>query len=140
MLEQRHNQKLQRCGFRKHDPFEEFIDANGNGVYDGANGVRDGPGCSVANCLTSKTIWVSLRLVFSGNPVYCDIFAIHAVYDYKRFFPGLHIHAGDENMNWLPSGTTVSISATIGTLSGTTSHTLTDRLSKVTACNLICAD
>ncbi|MEK6725263.1 MAG: hypothetical protein AABY54_01745 [Deltaproteobacteria bacterium] len=112
------------------DPFEEFIDANGNGVYDGANGVWDGPGCSVANCLTSKTIWVSLRLVFSGNPVYCDISPSTPFTITNGSSQAFTFTLGDENMNWLPSGTTVSISATIGTLSGTTSHTLTDRLSK----------
>lgn len=111
------------------EPFEEFVDVNGNGLYNEPNGVWDGPGCSGANCLTSKTIWVSLRLAFSGDPVYCDIspstFTITNSNSQAFTFT-----LGDKNMNWLPSGTTVSISATIGTLSGTTSHTLPDGLSK----------
>lgn len=114
------------------EPFEEFVDVNGNGLYNEPNGVWDGPGCSGTNCLTSKTIWVSLRLVFSGNPVYCDISpsTLPAFTITNGSSQAFTFTLGDENMNWLPSGTTVSISATIGTLSGTTSHTLTDGLSK----------
>jgi Bacterial Ig-like domain (group 1)/Fibronectin type III domain len=46
-------------------PFEEFIDANLNGVYDGPNGVWDGPGCQSTGCLTSKMIWKEIKLVFT---------------------------------------------------------------------------
>lgn len=48
-------------------PFEEFIDTNGNGSYDGPNGKWDGPECKTAGCLTSKMIWKDIRLVMTDR-------------------------------------------------------------------------
>ncbi len=49
------------------EPFEEYIDSNGNGQYDGPNGVWDGPNCPGANCQTSKMIWTDITLQFTDT-------------------------------------------------------------------------
>lgn len=107
------------------DPFEEFIDVNGNGVYDGPNGVWDGPGCTDAGCLTSKMIWTSITLAFTGNGYYCAItpssFAVPN--GGSQSFSAM---VGDINGNRLVSGTTIAVAATVGTLSGQTSHAVPD--------------
>jgi hypothetical protein len=41
------------------DPGEEYFDANGNGRYDGPNGLYD----------SSTTIWTEFRILYSGRPV-----------------------------------------------------------------------
>lgn len=109
------------------DPFEEFIDANGNGVYNGPNGVWDGPGCKGAGCQSSRMIWTTITLAFTGNANRCEItpvnFAIpNAGFQLFRFM------AGDINTNRLVSGTTITVSASKGTLSPTSFPTVLDGL------------
>ena len=112
-------------GIRDTSPFEEYIDASGNGVYDGPNGVWDGPGCSGAGCQSSKMIWTSLTLAFTGNAFVCTIspnpFTITNGTSQSFTFT-----LGDINTNSLVPGTTITVTATIGTLSGQTSYTLPD--------------
>lgn len=106
-------------------PFEEFIDINGNGAYNGPNGVWDGPGCAGANCLTSKVIWTSIILGFTGNAAYCEIspaiFAINSGGSQTFSFM-----VGDVNANMLVGGTTITVAATEGKLAGQTSYTIPD--------------
>jgi len=111
------------------NPFEEYIDANGNGVYNSPNGVWDGPGCSGAGCQTSKIIWTDIPLAFTGNPAFCAIapsssFALGS--GASRAFTFV---VGDANTNSLISGTTIKVTKTglTGTtFSGTTDKTLAD--------------
>ena len=49
-------------------PFELYIDANQNGIFDSTNGKWDGPDCQTAGCEKSKTIWTDTKIVFSGGP------------------------------------------------------------------------
>lgn len=110
------------------DPFEEYIDANGNGSYDGPNGVWDGPGCSGSGCQSSKVIWTSITLVFTGHCYYAEI--APATFDIANgASQSFSFMVGDRNVNRLVSGTTISVLATKGTLSGTTSYTVPDGLS-----------
>ncbi len=107
-------------------PFEEYIDVNGNGSYDGPNGVWDGPGCTGSSCLTSKMIWTSITLAFTGNGYYCAIspssFAVPN--GGSRSFSAM---VGDINANRLVSGTTIAVAVSgAGTLTGQTSHTVPD--------------
>ncbi|MBI4745457.1 MAG: hypothetical protein HY786_02670 [Deltaproteobacteria bacterium] len=112
-------------GVRDTSPFEEYIDVNGNGSYNGPNGVWDGPGCAGSGCLTSKMIWTTITLAFTGNGYYCAIspssFAI--ANGGSQSFSAM---VGDINANRLVSGTTIAVAATLGTLAGQTSHTVPD--------------
>lgn len=111
------------------DPFEEYIDATGNGSYDGPNGVWDGPGCAGTGCQSSKVIWVSITLVFSDNCSYVEI--APATFDIANGgSQSFSIMVGDANVNRLEPETTISVSATKGTLSGTTSYEVPDGLSR----------
>lgn len=109
------------------DPFEEYVDANGNGQYDGPNGVWDGPDCPDSDCQTSKMIWTDITLAFTGDPYYCEIspttFAV-ANGGSQTFY----VMVGDENTNRPVGETTIEVTASLGTLTGTTSHTVPDGL------------
>lgn len=107
------------------DPFEEFIDSNGNGLYDGPNGVWDGPNCIGAGCQTIKMIWTSIRLAFTGNASRCILAGNTTVPDGgARTFS---LMVGDVNTNRLVPGTTISVALSgAGALSGTTSYTVAD--------------
>lgn len=106
-------------------PFEEFIDSNGSGTYTSPNGLWDGPSCATSGCQTSKMIWTSITLAFTGNASYCAItptsFTIANAGSQSFSFM-----VGDINTNHLVSGTTIAITASKGTLSGTTSYTVLD--------------
>jgi adhesin/invasin len=107
------------------NPFEEYIDVNGNGQYDGPNGVWDGPDCTASGCQKSKMIWKGITLAFTGNYTYCKAtpssFSLGSGATQSFSFM-----VGDENTNELISGTTISVTTTVGTLSGRTSYTLID--------------
>lgn len=109
------------------DPFEEYIDINGNSQYDAPNGVWDGPGCSGNGCLSSKMVWTSIRLAFSGNPYYCTIspatFTI--LNGGSQTFKFM---VGDINTSMLVPGTTISVTADKGNLTGQTSFIVADGL------------
>jgi len=106
--------------------FEDFTDANLNGVYDAPNGVWDGPGCSGVNCQQSRLIWMPTLLAFTGNAQYCELSANtigQLLYGTSQTF---FFMVGDQNLNRLIPGTTIGVSATGGTLSGAVSYTLPD--------------
>ncbi len=107
------------------EPFEEFIDANGNGSYDGPNGVWDGPGCAGAGCQTVKTIWTSRQLAFTGNAAFCELAGNTTVPDGDTVTYTFMV--GDLNTNQLISGATIGVALTgAGTLGGQTSYTIPD--------------
>lgn len=107
------------------DPFEVFIDTNGNGVYDPPNGVWDGPGCAGASCQTVKTIWTSIVLAFTGNASYCQLAGNMTVADGAT--NSYSFMVSDIDLNRLVPGTTISVAATGGgTLGGQTSYTVPD--------------
>lgn len=112
-------------GVRDTSPFEEYTDVNGNGSYNGPNGVWDGPGCAGSSCLSSKTIWTSITLAFTGNGYYCAIspstFTI--LNGLSQSFSAM---VGDINANRLVSGATIAVAASVGTLAGQTTHTVPD--------------
>ena len=130
-------------------PTELFIDANGNGVYDGPNGMWDGPDCNNTNsaCLRSKMIWKDIRLIFTGNPVLytdglndCsgDVFTsipggfeqIPAVIN-KGGKGSFTVCIGDDNLNRIEPGSTITASASVGTVTLTNStNPIPDGLSK----------
>lgn len=107
------------------DPFEEFIDTNGNGSYDGPNGVWDGPGCTGTGCQTVKTIWTSIRLAFTAHASFCELAGNTTVADGAT--NSFSFMVGDLNTNRLVPGTTISVVLSgAGTLGGLTSHTVPD--------------
>lgn len=122
-------------------PFEEYIDANGNGQYDGANGVWDGPSCDTSGCLTSKTIWKEIKQVFSyDNPVFYPSPNSNNCYNCNSFASGsfavaptsidagssgnFGIYYGDLNLNMLEAGATVA--GSVSAPSGSTSYNVTN--------------
>jgi hypothetical protein len=131
-------------------PFEEFIDANTNGVYDPPNGVWDGPGCKSTGCLTSKMIWNEITLVFTydtfsfwpdGDATNCRVnyggcsatfdngpFAVAPAFIQKGSSGAFCVNIGDANLNSPPGGTVVNATATVGTVAPA-SVTIPDGLS-----------
>lgn len=111
------------------EPFEIYIDANGNGQYDGPNGVWDGPGCAGAGCRESKIIWTSVTVMFTSGPAYCRIMPRGG--DIADGGPPLQFGflLGDTNLNTLVAGTRITVTADAGKLSGTKTWTLIDGVS-----------
>lgn len=100
------------------DPFEEFVDTNGNGSYNGPDG----------SWSSDITIWEDINVVFTGSPKYIVIepttFDINA-----GNFQTFNVMVADKNLNTLIAGTKITVTATKGTLAGTTTLTLGDVLS-----------
>ena len=123
-------------------PFELFIDENGNGIFDSTNGKWDGLYCQTVGCNKSKTIWKSTRMVFSGGPNFYpnpdanNCFntiaqnpACNATFQLGSFATSTVVSVttgtvtsgngtftvivGDENLNALQGGTTITVTATI---------------------------
>ena len=120
------------------EPFEEYIDANGNGQYDGPNGVWDGPNCPAAGCQTSKMIWTDITLQFTDTqPVFYSSafvpsgsFATAPSSIAKGSSGSFSVIYGDFNLNKLEAGTTVSATASVGTVTVTQVESpLADRVS-----------
>jgi hypothetical protein len=135
-------------------PIEQFIDTNGNGIYDGPNGRWDGPQCQSTGCLTSKIIWADTRIVFSGDAYFYPYPDVNNCYSMSggctatwgaagaatgfaladasiaRGSTGFYmVIVGDENLNRLPPGTTVSAATSAGSITGLSSYTVPDGLS-----------
>lgn len=106
------------------DPFEEFIDANGDSAYNGPNGVWDGAGCISQGCQSSKMIPASITLAFTGNPALCA--AAPTIFALNGGSKSFSFAVGDLNANALIAGTTIAVAADAGTLSGTTDYTILD--------------
>lgn len=97
------------------DPGEFYIDENGNGSYDAGNGVWDGPNCPDSGCRTSKLIFQNTELVFTGQ-LYCDTTLANpfSVADGGSLPFTLSVH--DRNFNMPVAGTTITVTASYGTL------------------------
>lgn len=109
------------------DADELYIDVNGNGVYNGPNGVWDGPGCPSPGCVKPATIWTSMTLTLSGNAV-CALSP-------SPTFPAIAdggsqpftFSVSDVNGNSLVGGTTITVTETgDGVLGGQSSATISD--------------
>lgn len=102
---------------------EFYVDSNGNGLYDGPNAKWDGPGCSDSGCEAAKIISTSLNLAFTGNLDYCAIapttFAITNGSSANFTFV-----VGDVNLNGPTAGSQISVTASTGEVSGTSSYTV----------------
>jgi len=107
------------------DPGEFYVDTNGNGVFDGPNGVWDGPSCPAAGCISSPTIWISMNILFTGNPTICSL-SPQGFTVAKGATQSFTFSMSDQNGNTPIAGTTVSFGTTLGTLTGTTSFTVAD--------------
>jgi len=108
------------------DPGEFYVDTNGNGVFDGPNGVWDGPGCPQAGCITSPTIWISMNILFTGNPVSCTLSPSSFGPLAKGGLQSFTFSMSDLNGNSPIAGTTVSLATSGGTLTGNTTFTVPD--------------
>lgn len=109
------------------DPFELYIDANNNGVYDPPNGKWDGPSCQTAGCQTTKMIWTTEKLAFTGNAQYCAFGPV----PFNLSIPygdsvSLQFMVGDRFTNNLDPGSTVSVATSGGSLGGQISYTVPD--------------
>ena len=108
-----------------YDVGEQFVDTNQNGVHDGPHGVWDGPTCSQPGWNASPNIWTSLHLAFTGNIVNCTITpnTINVPDGGSQTFT---FSVSDANGNAPGPGTSITFSASAGTLQGQTSFTLPD--------------
>lgn len=108
---------------------EFYVDSSGNGVYDAPNGVWDGPSCSGSGCQSNKMIWKTIHLAFTGNPIYCTVtpntFNLGTVAPATRS-QTFQVMVGDGNLNAPVSETTLKVTASQGTLAGTTDYTVLD--------------
>jgi hypothetical protein len=131
--------RLYDDGQTKDHPYEQYIDTNNNLAFDSTNGKWDGPDCQTTGCDKNKTIWTDTKIVFSGgleffpnpniNNCYtvpdCTSFAnANASYPFamaplsitKGSHGSFKLIVGDFNLNQLQGGTTITVTATVGTL------------------------
>lgn len=133
-----------------YDLGEFFLDYNNNKAYDGADNLFTGPQCdlSVANnvCSTDDKLHVfkSMRLIMSGSnadyrltsdngtSVYIDDINGDNTVPVPALAAGANrsfaLDAVDDEGQVLPAGTTVTVASTVGTLTGTTSIIVSNRL------------
>jgi adhesin/invasin len=111
------------------DTGEFYVDSNGNGVYDGPNGIWDGPNCPSGGCQSNKMIWDTINLAFTGNTNYCAVtpttFNLGTVAPATRS-QTFQVMVGDLNLNVPVSETILVVTASQGTLAGTTNYTVPD--------------
>lgn len=97
------------------DPFEIYMDDNGDGNYDGLNGSWD----------SNKIIVQDITLLITGSPAYIranpSTFAVS-----NGGAQSFTLLVTDINLNPIIGDSTVSISASVGELTGTTSYTFPD--------------
>lgn len=144
-------------GLTSGKPFELYIDANLNGLFNTPNGMWDGPDCQSATCEKNKMIWLDTKHVFSGNPVFYPLPDVNKCYnlvtenaacsatydpDYptnkfaiapasiaKGSFGSFTVIVGDINLNRLQGGTTVKVTASTGTVAPSAIPAIIDGLS-----------
>jgi len=109
-------------------PFEMYIDANGNGRYDGKNNIWDGPGCPDAGCQKSKMIYDHIDLAFTGGPTFANCVLAPITFVASGGFVGFTFTLGDKNLNALVPGTTITFKNEGGKLLGQTTFTLLDQV------------
>lgn len=124
------------------DLFEEYIDVNGNGLYDGPNGVWDGPNCPGTGCKTSKMIWDDIKIVYTGSPSFYPLPDVNNCYNCNAFAAGsfavapasitkgtsglFTVIVADTNLNTLEGGTKIEAKASVGTIAPSDPVTLPD--------------
>ena len=97
------------------DPFEEYIDTNGNGAWSGKNNVWD----------ADKNIFTNFQILLTGKAELIES-------DVKTFslanggYVNMSIIVCDINGNYLTEGSTVTISASAGEVVGPTNFTVPD--------------
>jgi adhesin/invasin len=111
------------------DPGEYYMDTNGNGAYDGPNGVWDGPGCTGANCVKSPNIWVKLKIQFTGDIVICSLSPAGSFTVGDGGYIDYTVTVSDGNLNYPVPGTVITVTQAGGTLLGQTSFTVPDAVS-----------
>jgi hypothetical protein len=109
---------------------ETFLDFNQNGVFDGPDGKYSGVLCDTAKsspgtCSTNRSIHVrkSVVIVFSGSSAFISKIAPASTIDLGGNCAGasqeVDLRIVDVRGNPMPAGTTVAITTTNGTISGT---------------------
>lgn len=126
-----------------YDAGESYIDVNGNGVYDGPNGLWDGPDCPAAGCVRPATIWTDMLLVLSGNAA-CGVSQISpaTILVPDSGSQSYTFSVQDVNGNSVLGGTTVAVTktATEGTLSGQVSATISSSATGPTTLTFVLSD
>jgi hypothetical protein len=126
------------------DADELYIDVNGNGVYNGPNGLWDGPNCPALGCVKPATIWTSLTLTLSTD-ANCAA-GISPGPTFPMITDGgsqpFTFTVQDLNGNSVLGGTTVTVTktATEGTLSGTLSATISNSATGPATLNFVLSD
>jgi hypothetical protein len=123
------------------DANETFIDFNGDGIYNGPDGKYNGvlcdnvtpppAGSSAGTCSPTKSINVrgSLVIVFSGSTASVSQISPAGVIDLKGCAPSsgtttqVNLRIVDEVGNPVPVGTTVVVTTSDGTMTGTSTFT-----------------
>ncbi len=93
-------------------PFEEFIDDNGDGSYDGTDTAWD----------SDKTISKDLHLIITGPPFYVKTNPASISITTNGGSQQFKVLISDINLNTLLEGTAVSITADEGEIKGTAAH------------------
>ena len=88
------------------DPEELYIDAGGDGAWDGTNGIWD----------EDKLIFANFQFLVTGDPIILFDTATFAVADGDSEV--IKAIVCDSNLNQLPAGSKVTISSDVGTLVG----------------------
>jgi hypothetical protein len=110
----------------QYDLGEHFLDFNNNGVRDGPSGKFVGITCSNGSCSTSTLALGASHLLImstSGAAISSSVGSITGVHG-STSGTGFSVSIQDENGNPMAAGTTVTITSSIGTVSGTTSWTI----------------
>ena len=110
------------------DAFEEYVDTNQDNIWNGPNGVWDGPGCTTVSCQPNKVIGRSTTIGLTNGARYCALSPPTSFALGNGGSRTIRFVAADQNLNLLEPGTTISVSAAGATLSGETSYTVLDGL------------
>ncbi len=98
------------------DPFEIYMDDDGDSSYDGVNGLWD----------SDKTIFTDIRLLITNKPEYILTNPSSGFTIADGTSQTFSLIVCDQNLNALIGGTTVSISADKGDFSGVNDYTFPD--------------
>lgn len=134
------------------DPF--FIDTNHDGIWNGPNGVWDGPGCPAPTCLSQPMISRTIKIGFTGQmdvdnetitgsaPFNTAPRTTSRIEILNFQDPGnpdqfqvpngqcasFNIYVSDANLNRLSAGSVITVTAPVGKLTGQIGLTLADGL------------
>lgn len=102
---------------------ERWIDFDGDGLFDDANGEFNGIACNESSCSVSNAVHVraSNVIVLSGS--HATVGITPETIDLSSGDVAVTAVVGDQNGQPMPGGTTVVFESTLGTISGKTSFT-----------------